>query len=88
MQRDANYCPGDVTASADLTHFVFASSWNVFAPGGQLSAPGSVYDNDTDAGTVAVASKTPAGDNIPTEPTDSAGDPLQIPASPTMARTS
>src|SRR5262249_42592566 len=37
-----NYCPGDVTASPDLSHFVFASEWNVFAPGGQLTAPGSV----------------------------------------------
>ena len=60
-----NNCPGDVTASSDLSHFVFATEWNVFAPGGQLSAPGSVYDNNTDNGTVAVASKTPAGDDIP-----------------------
>ncbi len=42
-----NVCPGDVNASSDLSHFVFASEWNVFAPGGQLTAPGSVYDNDT-----------------------------------------
>ena len=33
-------------------------------------------------GTVDVASKTPAGDDIPAEPDDHAGDPLQIPASP------
>jgi len=76
---NANFCPGDVTASADLNHFVFASTWNVFAPGGQLTPPGSVYDNNTSTGTVAVASKTPAGDDIPSEPTDGAGDPLQIP---------
>ncbi|MGA8744563.1 MAG: NHL repeat-containing protein [Solirubrobacterales bacterium] len=75
-----NNCPGDVTASSDLSHFVFASEWNVLAPGGQLSAPGSVYDNNTNSGTVAVASKTPAGDDIPSQPTDAAGDPLQIPA--------
>ncbi len=31
-------------------------------------------------GTVAVVSKTPAGSDIPAEPTDHAGDPLQIPA--------
>jgi len=73
-------CPGDVTASADLTHFVFATEWNVFAPGGQLSAPGSVYDNNTTTGAVTVASKTPAGDDVPSEPADHAGDPLQIPA--------
>ncbi len=75
-----DYCPGDVTASSDLSHFVFATEWNVFAPGGQLGAPGSVYDNNTQAATVAVASKTPAGGNIPSEATDGAGDPLQIPA--------
>jgi hypothetical protein len=76
----ASDCPGDVTASADLSHFVFASEWNVFASGGQLTAPGSVYDNGTNANTVVVASKTPAGDNIQSEPTDQAGDPLQIPS--------
>ena len=75
-----NNCPGDVTASADLSHFVFATEWNVFAPGGQLTPPGSVYDNDTVNSTIGVASKTPSGDDIPSEPTDQAGDPLQIPA--------
>ena len=79
FESNADFCPGDVTASADLNHYVFASTWNVFAPGGQLTAPGSVYDNNTATETVAVASKTPAGDNIPSEPTDGAGDPLQIP---------
>ena len=74
-----NNCPGDVTASSDLSHFVFATEWNVFAPGGQLSPPGSVYDNNTATGTVAVASMTPSGEDIPSEPTDHAGDPLQIP---------
>ncbi len=56
-----NDCPGDVTASADLSHFVFASEWNLFAPGGQLAAPGSVYDNNIRANTVQVASKTSSG---------------------------
>ncbi len=75
-----NYCPGDVTASEDLNHFVFATEWNVFAPGGQLSAPGSVYDNETASGQISVASKAPDGENIQPEPSDNAGDPLQIPA--------
>ena len=78
-----NYCPGDVTASSDLTHFAFATEWNVFASGGQLSPPGSVYDNNTKAETVTVASKTPAGDDIPSEPGDASGDPLEIPATST-----
>lgn len=74
-----NWCPGEVSASSDLSHFVFSSEWNVFAPGGNLSAPGSVYDNNTSASTVGVASWTPGGEPIPSEPTDHAGDPLQIP---------
>jgi hypothetical protein len=74
-----NFCPGDVTASADLSHFVFASGWNVFAAGGQLTPPGSVYDNATQAQTVTVASRTPGGANIPSEPNDASGDPLEIP---------
>src|SRR6202040_1829699 len=76
----ANDCPGDVTTSADLGHFVFATEWNLFAPGGNLNAPGSVYDNNTATATVALASLTPAGVNIPSEPLDHAGDPLQIPS--------
>ena len=76
---NADDCPGDVTTSSNFDHFVFATEWNSFAPGGQLGAPGSVYDNNTPAATVAVASKTPLGENIPSEPTDHAGDPLQIP---------
>ena len=76
----ANNCPGEVSASGDLTHFVFSSEWNVFAPGGSLNPPGSVYDNDTTARTVTVVSKTPAGTDIPNEPGDQTGDPLQIAA--------
>jgi DNA-binding beta-propeller fold protein YncE len=75
-----NACPGDVTASSDLSHFVFASEWNVFASEGQLTPPGSVYDNDTGAGTVEVASRLDSGAPIPAEPTDQAEDPLRIPA--------
>jgi hypothetical protein len=75
-----NVCPGDVTASSDLSHFVFASEWNVFAPGGQLAPPGSVYDNNTVTGTLAIASMLPGGGPIPAEPTDQAEDPLRVPA--------
>ena len=83
-----NNCPGDVTASSDLSHFVFASEWNVFAPGGQLSAPGSVYDNDTVAGTVAVASKTPAGEDIPASPPTTPATRCRSPPSPATDPTS
>jgi hypothetical protein len=75
-----NDCPGDVTASSDLSHFVFATEWNSFAPGGLVSSPGSVYDNNTGTDTVDIASKLAGGAPIPAEPTDEARDPLQIPA--------
>jgi len=75
----ANDCPGEVSASSDLSHYVFTTEWNVFAPGGQLSAPGSAYDNSTVSGSTTVVSKTAAGAPIPSEPGDQAGDPLQIP---------
>src|SRR5262249_37000155 len=26
-----NYCPGEVSASSDLSHFVFSTAWNLFA---------------------------------------------------------
>ena len=76
----SNFCPGDVTSSDDLSHFVFATRWNVFAEGGILDAPGSVYDDNTVTGTVKVASIAPEGGPIMPEPGDKAGDPLQIPA--------
>ena len=76
----ANNCPGDVTASSDLSHFVFATEWSPFAPGGQVTPPGSVYDNDTATGTVEIVSKLAGGGPIPSQSTDESGDPLQIPA--------
>ena len=60
---------GDQAASGDLTHFVFG--WNkepVFAEGGLLTDPGSVYDNDVAAKTTVVASVLPGGGPIPQEP--------------------
>ena len=74
-----NHCPGDVTQSADLSHFVFATESTLFAPEGQRAAPGSVYDDDTATGAVTVASRDSNGEPIPSQPTDLAGDPLQIP---------
>ena len=74
-----NFCPGEVSASSDLSHFAFSTEWNVFAAGGQPTAPGSVYDNDTRTREVVVVSKTPGGEAIPAEPGDNTGDPLQIP---------
>ncbi|MGA8746209.1 MAG: hypothetical protein WB507_10135 [Solirubrobacterales bacterium] len=81
--RGSNLCPGDVTASSDLSHFVFATEWSTFASEGsegQVTPPGSVYDNNTVTKSVDVASKLAGGAPIPAEPTDEAGDTLQIPA--------
>ncbi len=75
-----NNCPGDVTASSDLSHFVFATEWSPFALGGQVVPPGSVYDNNTKTDSVEIVSKLAGGDAIPSEPGDEAGDPLQIPS--------
>jgi hypothetical protein len=75
----SNNCPGEVNASADLSHFVFSTEWNVFAEGGRLNPPGSVYDNNTKSSTVTVVSRTPSGEDIPNEPTDHSGNPLYIP---------
>ena len=72
-----NACPGDVTASEDLSHFVFATEWNPFTPDGQLSPPGSVYDNDI-RNRVTVASSFQRQTD-PSEPGDRAGDPLANP---------
>ena len=76
----SNFCPGDVSASSDLSHFVFATEWSTFAPEGQVTPPGSVYDNNTATRAVEIASKLAGGAPIPSEPTDEAGDTLQIPA--------
>jgi hypothetical protein len=69
-----------VEASGNVNHFVFATEWNLFAPEGNLAPPGSVFDNNLGNSTVKVASIAPSGGNIPSEPLDQAGDPLQIPA--------
>ncbi len=79
IKGEDHYCPGEIGASAELNHFAFSTEWNSFAPGGQLSPPGSVYDNNTQEGTVTVASQLPSGSPIPSEPNDHAGDPLEIP---------
>jgi hypothetical protein len=73
-------CPGEVAASGDLSHFVFSSVWNVFAPGGQTAPPGSVYDNNTETGEIVVVSKTPSGEDIPREPGNFTEFALEIPS--------
>ena len=76
-----NVCSSEATASPDLGHFVFSTQRAVFAPEGQLAAPGSVYDNEVASGTVLVASKLPSGSPIPAQPTDHAKeDILRVPA--------
>ncbi len=63
------YCTGDVTASADLGHFVFSSNKASFAEGeGLEEAPGSAYDNDLATNTVSLISLDSAGHPIAQDP--------------------
>ena len=55
---------GDERLSGDFTHYVFSSLNLPFAPGGLTSAPGSVYDNDTQANSISIASKSASGADI------------------------
>jgi hypothetical protein len=59
---------GEGLASADYSHFGFASNDIAFAPGGLEAAPGSAYDNDTAADSVRIISKTPGGLDIAQDP--------------------
>ncbi len=61
-------CTGDVTASSDLSHFVFSSNKVSFAEGGKEEAPGSAYDNDLATNTVSVISLDSAGHPIAQDP--------------------
>ncbi len=66
---------GESAASADLSHYVFSSN-DVFAPGGVQSAPGvfggDVYDDNTVADEIAIASRTTEGTPIV------GAEPLQV----------
>jgi hypothetical protein len=64
---DTDVARQGATASPDFSHFFFYTRVAQFAPEGQTSGVGSVYDNDVEAGTVAVASKLPGGGPIPGE---------------------
>jgi hypothetical protein len=63
-------------SSPDFSHYVFTSTSLAFAEGGLTEAPGSVYDNDIEAETVKVVSRTPTGEDIPR---DLGAPPLLIP---------
>jgi len=61
-------CTSEVTASEDLSHFVFSSNTTSFAPGGLAKVPGSAYDNNLATGTLQLISLTASGKNIPQDP--------------------
>ena len=67
---------GDWMFSGNFSHFIF-STQTQFAPNGETSPPGSVYDNNIGAATVTVISKDGAGNNIESEPSVS-GDPNRV----------
>jgi hypothetical protein len=61
---------GNQLLSGNGKHYVFSTNRYQFAEGGRVerdAGPGSVYDNDTDTGAIAVASKTPSNEDIPAE---------------------
>ena len=63
------FCSGETKASSDLTHIAFSSNKLSFAgTEGMTMAPGSAYDNEIAAKTVALISKLPNGKNIPQDP--------------------
>ena len=73
-------CPGAVTASDDLSHFVFSLKDIPYHPEGISDPPGSAYDNDVEANTVSVISKLAGGEPIEQEAmTDLADEAIRIP---------
>src|SRR6188474_1771996 len=71
---------GDFRPAGDFSHFFFSSANLAFAPGGLTSGTGSAYDNDLRTGAVTIASKTPAGGDIPREPGPLTDGWLELPA--------
>ena len=71
---------GTAKTSADFSHYFFSTQHLQFAPDGRLGAPGSVYDNDIQAETVTVVSKTESGDDIPRDTAGPTNEYIKIPA--------
>ena len=61
-------CSGDVSPSADLSHFTFSSRTYSFAENGITGAPGSAYDDDIANHTVTLISRLASGKAIPQDP--------------------
>ena len=74
---------GDLLPSPDFSHLFFSSANVAFAPGGQTSGNGSVYDNKLATGSVEIVSKLQNGDPIPPEPGDEEDDYFTLPAAST-----
>jgi hypothetical protein len=72
---------GDANLSADGNHYVFSSLGTAFVPGGVITEPGSVYDDEISTGTLSVVSKTATGANIPKDNSiATSGEYIRIPA--------
>jgi hypothetical protein len=76
---NGDYFNGSMRASGDFSHFVFASSDVVFAPGGRSGGLGSAYDNDIEARTVSVISKNSNGTDIEQDGEPSAYQRFEFP---------
>ena len=68
--------------SGDFSHYFFSTKDLVFddAGLGRTTEPGSVYDNDIEADTVTVISKTEDGADIPRDVAGKANEYMRIPA--------
>jgi hypothetical protein len=75
----ADHLIGDERPSGDFRHFAFSSLDVAFVPGGLETAPGSVYDNSVDSGTISIVSKRASGDDIPQDGGDEK-EHIRIPA--------
>lgn len=76
---NADHLTGEQVPSPDFSHFVFSSLDIPFKPGGLEEAPGSVYDNDIDHGTLEIASQLEGGAPIPRDQ-ETPEDFIKIPA--------
>ncbi|HEX3242165.1 MAG TPA: hypothetical protein VHQ97_03715 [Solirubrobacterales bacterium] len=70
---------GTARPSPDFSHYFFSTQDLQFQPDGRLGAPGSVYDNDLETGTVTVVSKDEEGEDIPRDAAGPTNEYMKIP---------
>jgi hypothetical protein len=78
----SHFCSTMVTASKDLSHFIFSTQSGLFGEGGITVAPGSAYDNDVAENSLTLVSRLSNGDPIAQETPPNGGpeELIQFPA--------